>query len=103
MPQRPGSAIHLESSRWFSVATSFCFLHLSKLFARDDTSLTSRVRCLAMLNRIVLKIGTFFPAVILGIERWYGSARMRIESYNIDVIGPLGSRRWTSALNAVLI
>lgn len=72
---------NLESFRGFLVATPMCISHSSRLLARDNTSLRSRVCGLAMLEFVVLRIDAFFRTVCYGVVPMYSNAKI---PYEID-------------------
>lgn len=70
--------------------------------ASNDTSLTSRARCLAMLEFVFLTIAALLRTVCLCVVLRLASARMRYESDCICVIGPFELRCWVLAVSAEL-
>lgn len=76
-----------------------CIFLLFGFIGQNDTSLTSRLRHLEMLEIVFLTIGVFFQAVCFGVVPNYGSATMRYESDRLCVIGSVGSRYWTSGFS----
>lgn len=82
----------LDSFHWFLVATMLCFSYLPCLSARNDTSLTSRVYGLAMLNCVVLTVGASFLTPCFSAVPRYGSARTQQTSDRTDMTGRSGLR-----------
>lgn len=73
----------LESLHWFFGATKLCSSYFLGLLTRDNTSLTSRVRRLAMLQCVVLTIGAFVQTVCFVVVSRFCSARIRfLDSLN---------------------
>lgn len=71
----PAFGLVLESSCLFLVAKPSRFSYLSGLLTRNDTSLTSRVRRLAMFKFVVSSIGAFFQTGGYRVPR-HNSSRM---------------------------
>lgn len=65
----PVFGYELESPCWFLVATPLCVFCFSGLQAKNDKSLTSRLRRLTTLAFTVLAIGVFIRTVCFGVVR----------------------------------
>lgn len=74
MPKRGRFGVFLRA---LVVISPICFFYFSGLFAGNDTSLMSRVRCLAMLQFVFLMIGASFRTACFGVFRRYRSAKKR--------------------------
>lgn len=70
--------------------------------ARGESSLTSRVGHLAMLECVILTIDAFFRTVCFGVVPRSDNARLRYKSDHIGEMPPFGLSCWTLALSVEL-